>query len=313
MDIQSLRAFKVVAEELNFRRAAEILSMSQPPLTRLIARLEDELGVQLFTRTTRRVEITAAGLTLLSEAREILDRILIAEKRVREVGALRRGKLRINFSSLAFYSALPKLLASYREHFPKVAIEMHEKTMRQIYSDLERGKVDLIVSESPFDEEGCEAINISQDDLGVLLPVHHSLAKRKKLKLNELAGESFILHPRTDSPRFYDAIRSFMDEHKFAYKVRMRKRGESCPVLVATDHGLLLSVRSTFSERVPGTLFVPLESPAPKVGIYAVWKKSDAEVSTELQSLISFLRERSSVHDACGGCLMGTRTKQEVE
>lgn len=310
MNFNELKAFLVVAEELNFRKAAERLAMTQPPLTRLIAKLEDDLRVQLFIRSTRRVEITAAGISLLKDAREILAKVEEAEESVRMIGALKKGELSIAFSRMAFYSNFPNLVSSFREFFPKVDVSMKERALDKIASDLKAGRSDIAFCELPLDGEAYETALISSHSLGVLLPIDHPLARRTRIKLKELSGSSFVLHPRSEAGLFHDSICNFLEQHGMDYSIRYRKKGEICPLLVSTGQGILLALRTDKNHLIAGTRFVELENPTPKYGIYAVWNRANPRA--ELKSMTSFLKEQASLEKPCIRCLMGIGSPRNV-
>ncbi|WP_141731700.1 LysR family transcriptional regulator [Oligoflexus tunisiensis] len=303
MEISELKAFIAVAEELNFRKAADRLAMSQPPLTRTIARLEDHLGVELFVRTTRRVTITPAGVALLKEAREILAKMMEAEQNVRGIGRLRRAELQLGFTMMALYSSLPSLVWTYRELGSGVKVELATHPLSRLLTELNHGRVDMIFCEGPVDATAYETMQLASEELGVLLPLTHPLSQRRSLHLSDLTDATFILHPRAEAPRFHDSVKAFLDQHQGDVRVRIRKRGESCPALVATGKGILLAARSMTGFSAPGTRFIPLKNPAPRVGIYAVWRRE--RPSLPLLSFIGFLKEQSVIKETCSGCLMG--------
>jgi DNA-binding transcriptional LysR family regulator len=308
MNFNELKAFIVVAEELNFRKAAERLAMTQPPLTRLIAKLEDDLRTQLFLRSTRRVEITAAGISLLKDAREILAKVAEAEASARKIGALKKGELSIGFSRMAFYSNFPNVLSSFREFFPKVEVALKERALDKIAGDLKSGRIDIAFCELPPEGEGYETALISSHSLGVLLPLGHPFAKKKRIKLKELTGSSFILHPRSEAGLFHDSICNFLGQHGLDYSIRYRKKGEICPLLVSAGQGLLLALATDRNHLIAGTKFVELENPTPKYGIYALWNKDNPRA--ELKSMASFLKEQASLEKPCIRCLMGVGSPQ---
>lgn len=303
MELHELKIFMMVADELNFRKAAERLAMSQPPVTRTIAHLEEELGVALFTRTTRRVELTVAGLALLKEAREILDRVREAENNVRRIGRMRRAELSVGLTTLAFYSKLPALIWKFRELCPDVKLEFSTRRLDQLLDELDRGKVDLIICEGPMETDAYESVSLARQELGIILPLTHPLARRKTLQLSELAKSTFIMHPRSEAPKFHDAVRALLQENIGDYRVRLRRKGEGCPLLVAMGQGILLATRATGELQTPGTCFVPLRGPKPEIEFAAAWRREKAQLP--LLSFQAFLKEESHLKEGCPQCLMG--------
>lgn len=303
MDIHQLNAFLAVAEELNFRKAAERLHMSQPPLTRLISKLEEDLGVKLFNRSTRKVELTGAGLALLNEGRGIMDKLAVAEKTVRDIGKLKAGQLHIAFSAPAFYSSLPQMTWNFRDRFSKVKLSVNELTHDRQIQSLKAGKIDVGFMEGPIENsDRFQSLLVADQELGLLVPEDHRLASRKKIKLLDLDNETVLMHPRSERPGFHDGILSFFKSNKVRIHIRYRENGENCTILVAMKKGLLLAFKSAHNCQTPGTVFIPIEKP-PKLGVYAVWNSENPSV--ELKSFLNFIRENSAIKDPEGECLMG--------
>src|SRR5689334_10137326 len=126
MELRHLRYFVAVAEELHFRRAAQRLHMSQPPLSQQIRKLEEDVGATLLVRNQRRVELTAAGAAYYARARDILDAVEDAAREARRVQRGEVGRLAVGFVGSALYSVVPELLRSFRERHPDVALRLHE-------------------------------------------------------------------------------------------------------------------------------------------------------------------------------------------
>src|SRR5881275_1522994 len=143
MELRHLRYFVAVAEELHFRRAAERLHMSQPPLSQQIRRLEDEVGATLFVRNQRRVELTAAGQAYLARARDILAAVEDAAREARRVQRGEVGRLDVGFVGSAMYSVVPELLRAFRERFPDVGLRLRELGTAEQLRRLEDGRLDV--------------------------------------------------------------------------------------------------------------------------------------------------------------------------
>src|SRR5690348_12762130 len=143
MELRHLRYFIAVAEELHFRRAAERLHMSQPPLSQQIRQLEEEVGAQLLTRNQRKVELTAAGAAFLVRAREILDAVEDAARHARRVQRGEVGRLAVGFVGSAMYTFVPELLQSFREQFPDVTLRLQELGTTEQLRQLDDGRLDV--------------------------------------------------------------------------------------------------------------------------------------------------------------------------
>ena len=143
MELRHLRYFIAVAEELHFRRAAERLHMSQPPLSQQIRQLEEEIGAQLLLRNQRKVELTAAGAAFLVRAREILDAVEDAAREARRVQRGEVGRLAVGFVGSAMYSFVPELLRAFREQAPDIGLRLHELGTTEQLRQLDDGRLDV--------------------------------------------------------------------------------------------------------------------------------------------------------------------------
>lgn len=300
MDLNKLKAFIVVAEELNFRKSAEILGMTQPPLTRLISSLEEELSIQLFERTTRKVRLTGAGVFLLKEARELVSRSEDLEKAVRAIGKQRSGSLSIGFSTTAFLASLPKIIDEFRDRFPRVRLELHQESRRGLLKGLRSSRFDACFLEGEPEEEGFKQHLVQDEALGVLLPKKHPLAKRKEIELRDLKNETLILHPRHEHQTFFDTINRLCEQSGFKPKTYIKGENESCPVLVAIGKGVSLTISSSQSF-VPGeTHFVPIKKLYLPVSVF--WSPENPNPS--LKNFLSFVVENQALNGPDAECLM---------
>jgi DNA-binding transcriptional LysR family regulator len=300
MDVRKLKAFVVVAEELNFRKSAELLGMSQPPLTRLIASLEEELSTQLFERTTRKVELTGAGVFLLKEAREIVARSENLEKELRAMGPRRSGKLTVSFSTTAFLACLPKIIDEFRARFPKVKLDLHQESRRGVMEGLKSARFDACFLEGEAEADGLEQHLVQDEALGVLLPKNHRLARRKEVELRDLKDEVFILHPRREQPAPFDTINRLCAENGFTPKTYIKNERESCPVLVAIGKGISLTVSSSQNLVTRETRFVPVKRLYLPVSVYWMFDNSNPS----LRSFLSFVIENASLRRPNAECLV---------
>ena len=201
-DLWQLRYFTAVAEQLHFGRAAAALHISQPPLSRAIRALEERLGVALFIRNRRRVELTPAGARLLEEARRMLGQLERTVLELRGMASGERGRLRIGFVSLADYGVLPSLLKSYKGARPGVQLALREMLSPEQSLALAAGELDFGLLLPPVSEaEGLEHLVVQRERFVAALPARHRLAAaRGPLAMSELAGENFVMVPREIAP-----------------------------------------------------------------------------------------------------------------
>lgn len=299
MDLSKLKAFVVVAEELNFRRSAEILGMTQPPLTRLIAGLEDDLGTKLFERTTRQVKLTGSGVFLLKEGREIIARAERLEHEVRAISRIKSGALSVAFSTTVFLASLPKIMGAFQERFPKVMIQLHQETRQRLFSGLRQGQFDIGFVEGSVDEQDLASDTVHDEALGVLLPKQHSFARRKQVEFSELKDETIILHPRKDNGRFHDTVHQLFRQSGIKPKVYVKNDWESCPVLVAIGKGVSLTILGNQQCTFPETKFVPIKQLSLPVSV--VWSRENSNPA--LKGMLSFVAENAALRRKNAVCL----------
>lgn len=193
IDLRQLRQFVAVAEELHFRRAADRLGMSQPPLTVAIRRLEEEVGAILVERGQKTVRLTAAGAVLLDEARRLLASADAALTATRDAAAGKLGRVRLGYVGSAMYGRLPEQLRSFRREYPDVRIDLREMTTAGQVAALRAGDLDLAIVIPPLgDVGGLETIPFDTDQLAIALPSSHPLTDLAEVKIADLAGEPFV-------------------------------------------------------------------------------------------------------------------------
>ena len=150
MDIHKLRAFVAVVEESNISHAAVRLNMQQPPLTRIIKSLEEELNAQLLKRLPRGVEVTEAGKVLYKEALAILAHAQLIPKRVQDISLGVEGQINIGFTnSVGLHPFLPALLRNFRETFPRVSIHLEEDGSSSLIDSISNEKNDIVFLRKP--------------------------------------------------------------------------------------------------------------------------------------------------------------------
>jgi DNA-binding transcriptional LysR family regulator len=208
IELRLWRQFLAVAEELHFGRAARGLNMTQPPLTQAIAQLEALLGVRLFDRTKRSVQLTAAGAALVPEARDLLARAQALPAYARASADGEAGRLRLAFVSTVGFELLPRWVLAFRAHYPKVQLELIEATGDVQLQAFERGEIDAgFMLHSPgFAPTGLACRRISQEPLVVAVPGQHALAGKADVALADLLGQPLVIFPRRIVPSLYDAI-----------------------------------------------------------------------------------------------------------
>lgn len=276
MELRHLRYFVALAEELSFTRAARRLHVSQPPLSLQIAQLEQELGVRLFQRTSRRVELTLAGRAYLAEARAVLERVVQAGVRARAIGHGDAGHIDIGLSGSHFLGPLPGLIATHAKSHPDVSVALHEMPPALQLQALRDRRIDLSVSRTPVNDTVLSSTLLWKDPVVVALPAGHALARRRQLGLADLRTEAFIML-RTDSSAHAQYIHDACVQAGFSPRVAQWVLELPAVLsLVAAGLGVALvpaSLAELYPERVRR---VRLGREAPRADVYAVQRSAEA-------------------------------------
>ncbi|RXZ79542.1 LysR family transcriptional regulator [Paenibacillaceae bacterium] len=207
MELQQLKYFVEVANYLHFGRAAESLHASQQTVSHQIAQLEGELGVQLFKRTTRKVELTFAGEAMLEEVKLVFMHLQRGIDEATRAEGGRRGRLVIGYFGIMLYSILPGAVRLYRERYPEVEIVLQELASHQLEQKVQQGDIDIgfsVYLNDRHSELSMNWLTFSTESIVIALPKHHHLSGHKGLYLSDLAKESFVLLNRNDSPLLFD-------------------------------------------------------------------------------------------------------------
>ena len=198
LSTRQLHAVLAVAEYNSFIAAAAFLKTSQPALTRTIKRVEDVLGVRLFDRSTRRVEITAAGREFVAVAERMLNDLRISVTSMREIGAEQRGQIIISSIMSIANGLLPTIVAKYRASRPGIEIILREGVHGTVLEDIRSGTADLGITYVDDVPDFIEAKRISREVFDVILPRTHPLAKRSMrgaVALTDLVSLPFVPMP----------------------------------------------------------------------------------------------------------------------
>ncbi|TCC48828.1 LysR family transcriptional regulator [Kribbella capetownensis] len=260
MELRHLRYFVAVAEERHFGRAAARLHMAQPPLSQQIRQLEDELGLRLLQRTTRRVELTAAGETYLVRAQEILTAVAAATDEAQRVAAGSQGRLVIGCVGSATYSLLPPLVRQLREDLPGVEVAVQGEMLAPAQvAALQAGQIDLGLLRRPVDEAGLLVQTVRSERLIVAVPEGHRLAARKRLRLQDLAAEDFVMHAGSGRSVMHGTVLELCRVAGFEPRIRHEVAETSTLVtFVAAGLGVAVVPASVAELQVPGAAYRPL-------------------------------------------------------
>lgn len=276
MELRHLRYFVTVAEELHFGRAAARLFIAQPPLSQQIQQLERELGVSLFARTSRRVQLTAAGEAFLTEARQILRGVEAAPGAARRAASGDTGRLAIGFAASATYDLLPAVLHDFRALYPEVALSLQELNAAEQGAALS-GKTIQVGFARPYTSHPDFAVGaVLREAFLIALPETHPLSGPGPLPLSALAAEPFISFPEMPKPSYADAVRLACEGAGFMPRVAQEVREmQTALSLVAAGFGVALLPSSVQHLRRDGFVYRSLEEPAPRTELAVVSRADD--------------------------------------
>src|SRR5882672_3856504 len=268
-DLRQLRYFIAVAERLHFGRAAAALHISQPPLSRAIRALEERLGVALFARTRRRVELTAEGARFLDEARRLAAQLETAVTELQGMAAGERGRLRIGFVSLADYGVLPGLLKAYKAARPGVALALREMLSPEQAAALAAGDLDFGLLLPPVSSAAeLEHVVVQRERFVVALPSRHRLASgRGRLAVSALAGEAFVMVPR-------EIVTGLAARAGFSLNVAQEAiQMQTVVSLVSSGLGAAIVPGSLANLGRRGVAYREIADPHPRLDLWLAWRR----------------------------------------
>ncbi|MDO9712595.1 LysR family transcriptional regulator [Paracraurococcus lichenis] len=302
MELRHLRYFVAVAEEGHITRAAERLGMQQPPLSQQIKALETELGVQLFRRKPRGVEMTEAGRCLLDDARAILARVGQATETARRAARGEQGRLCVGVPPTGpFHPFVPGAIRAFREAFPLVSVTLDECLRTEAIERLQDGRMDVAFLRASIPApEGLVIHPLLEEPMAVALPSAHSLALsgHGALSMKELAGETFIVYARQHGPAIYEALLAAC--HRAGFSPRLGQeapRVTSALGLVAAGFGVSLVPASMRRMGMEGVAYLQLKGAAqPTVALTVASRRADP--SPVVRHFLRLVRQRAKDTDA---------------
>jgi DNA-binding transcriptional LysR family regulator len=276
MELRHLRYFAAVAEEQNFRRAAERLRVAQPALSAQVKALEDELGVHLLERTTRSVKLTHAGRVFLEETRAVLAAAARAERRAKRAEQGLVGTLRLGIIAPAANAWLAEILRNFRRLFPRVQLSMSDLTSVEQLRRLRSGELDVGLLRPPVGLPELEYRFVEQSRQVLAAPSGHRLARKHQLAWKDFDGEELVmLHP-TQQHGYYDAFLAACARAgakprplHYAYDIQTKMW------LIAAGFGVAPTTATLAEVKRPGLVYRPLPPGLPPVQTVLAWRRGD--------------------------------------
>jgi LysR family hca operon transcriptional activator len=291
VELRHLRYFVAVAEELNFTRAAVRLNTSQPSLSQQIRQLEAAVGVALFSRSRQYVALTSAGRIFLREAKDILGRIEHAGRLAKQAADGRAGDLSIGTFPAADVRVLPALRSLVARRLPELRLIIHSKYAVEPMSGLLTGALDAAFMRGPIESIALESRELLQEQIVVMLPSHHALARRKRIPIKLLHDLPCISMDRSLSPGLYDAIAAlYRQAHIRMHAVSSADNVLGHLRLVQEGLGYALLPDSMGALLPPGVVSKPLDSsPATTASIVVAWKSGNT--SPLVRTFVDLVRQ----------------------
>jgi DNA-binding transcriptional LysR family regulator len=275
IDIRQMRYFVVLAETLHFGRAAERLHLTQPPLSRQIAALEDALGVRLLERHSRHATLTRAGQRFLEDARAALAAFDQACRNARLADRGELGELSIGFMMHAAYTVLPALARRYMAAYPGVEVKLREVIPTSLVGDLLAGRFDAGIMFAPHPIRGLETRTIYRETLCLAVHPTHELAGLGTVGPGDLDGQQLIATPMDVAPTLREAIAEYCRPAGVSPSIRLEAQLQQTIVtLVAENLGVALVPDSMRKLRVADVVFRDLES-APAIEHVIAWRPTN--------------------------------------
>lgn len=240
-ELAQLRCFTTVATELNFRRAAERLNMTQPPLSRQIQLLEHHLGVELFTRSTRSVALTAAGRAFFIDAQTLLEHAQQAALAARRIAEGDIGSVTISFVGSAVYEFLPKVIAEARLNQPHVKISLTEMNTYSQHEALRARRIDLGIVRAPLLQAGYETECLVREPFVLAVPGSHPLASLAAVSVQDLDAQPFLMYSHSAYPPFNELLTGTLRSAQVAPEY-VQWLGSSLTILALVNAGMGLAL-----------------------------------------------------------------------
>jgi DNA-binding transcriptional LysR family regulator len=273
--LNQLRYFSVLADTKHFGRAAEKLNMSQPPLSRQIQILEEQIGTELFERTGRGVILTAAGRQFLSDVRDVLRLVGQAERNATAAGRGEIGELIVGFTMCAAYSTVPTLMRLYTRAFPGVVLRVRELMPNALEQQLKDGEIDLGITFPGIKAPDTQTQTLLREPLEVALSYSHPLADAEQIEISDLANERFLIVPRSQAAALHDSIVLRCQAAGFTPIIGLEVYLQQTIVnFVSEGLGIAFVPSSMKRAQVKGAVFKPTADP-PTIDQLVVWSRAN--------------------------------------
>jgi DNA-binding transcriptional LysR family regulator len=273
IELRHLQYFKVLATELHYRKASELLFISQSALSQQIKQLEQILKVSLFDRSNKKVALTDAGAIFYRDVQQVLNKVESAVIHLKLYKEGNTGQIGIGFVASAMESVLPDLLKRFNHDCPNIKFQLDELSNSEQLVALQNESLDLGFMRSNNVPEGFANKKVFTETFSVVLPAHHSMVSAKFKHMGQFKDESFILFPNEQSQLYYQQIINLCADQGFVPKVAHRSiHAPTIFRLVENGMGLSIIPTSLASTDNPNIKFIELKGIPQQTALYAVWK-----------------------------------------
>lgn len=272
-ELRDLQRFLTLAEERHFGRAAARLGMGQPQLSRALQRLERQVGTRLFSRTSREVAPTEAGLALAEDARRLLAIAEAAPRRALQAARGEAGTLTLAFSGSCAYAFLPAAIEGFRRARPGIELRLREMAAAPQIEALREGSCDLCLRRAMRLPEGFTGAEVFEERLVAALPRTHAMAGRGTLALSDLADSPFVAFPRHDGTDFHRQLRELCQQAGFEPRIVQEVSPMHALIgLVGAGVGVAVVPASVRKLRFEGVAYRVLAGLEERSRVFAVWR-----------------------------------------
>jgi len=260
MNLRQLTYFTALAEELHFGRAAERLGMAQPPLSRQIKQLEEELGAQLFDRSRSAISLTQAGERLYERGVSILRQIEDAKLEAKRIGQGAEGRLRIGFVGSSTFGILPTIIKSFRANYPQINLSLNPMNNAQLHRALVAREIDVAFGRPALRDPEFVTRELLEEKLILALPDIVDTGGRTVAKLERLATHNLILYPEHPRPSYADFVLAACEAAGFSVPLRVWCMDlQTALSLVSVGEGVCIVPESVSSAPRKGMKFLNIE------------------------------------------------------
>ena len=291
MELRHLRYFVAVAQELNFTRAAQRMCTVQPSLSQQIKDLEAEVGVQLLTRTNRKVELTPEGEAFLKEALLCLEHAEKAVNDARKIANIQKDQLHIGFVPVAEMKVFPYIMPNIRAHFPSLKTHFHSLTDAEQFRALKKGTIDIAFTRYPEASEELTHIQVFQEPLALIIPKNSPMADQRHISIKSFNQQDFVISDEDASPQLHKIIQDFFKASKLNVNVVQKSTNILLNVnLVGMGVGWSLVPAYVLPLLGDKIIVKNTIEPLPMIGLYANYRKGQSNQA--LQLILQVLKEK---------------------